>query len=189
MTYYGRWTYKYEIASDKGAAAAIIIHETGPAGYPYDVVQQQQLAGAVRRHLARRREARAGRRLDHARQGEGAARATRARTSTRSRPPAAKKDFKPVALNAKATFDVKIDVAKDSVAQRRREARGHRQEGRVRHLHRALGSPRQGHDAQGRPDLQRRDGQRVGSSATARDREGVHASCRRRRSARSCSSR
>src|SRR5213595_805710 len=39
MTYYGRWTYKYEIASDKGAAAAIIIHETGPAGYPYDVVR------------------------------------------------------------------------------------------------------------------------------------------------------
>lgn len=38
MTYYGRWTYKYEIASEKGAAAAIIIHETGPAGYPYQVV-------------------------------------------------------------------------------------------------------------------------------------------------------
>ncbi|WP_299708864.1 M28 family metallopeptidase [uncultured Pontibacter sp.] len=38
MTYYGRWTYKYEIAAEKGAAAAIIIHETGPAGYPYEVV-------------------------------------------------------------------------------------------------------------------------------------------------------
>jgi Zn-dependent M28 family amino/carboxypeptidase len=38
MTYYGRWTYKYEIASQKGAAAAIIVHETGPAGYPYEVV-------------------------------------------------------------------------------------------------------------------------------------------------------
>jgi len=38
MTYYGRWTYKYEIASAKGAAAAIIIHETGPAGYPFEVV-------------------------------------------------------------------------------------------------------------------------------------------------------
>jgi len=32
MTYYGRWTYKYEIAAQKGAAAAIIIHETEPAG-------------------------------------------------------------------------------------------------------------------------------------------------------------
>jgi Zn-dependent M28 family amino/carboxypeptidase len=38
MTYYGRWTYKYEIATEKGAAAAIIIHETGPAGYPFEVV-------------------------------------------------------------------------------------------------------------------------------------------------------
>lgn len=38
MTYYGRWTYKYEIASAKGAAGAIIVHETEPAGYPYDVV-------------------------------------------------------------------------------------------------------------------------------------------------------
>ena len=39
MTYYGRWTYKYEIAAQKGAAAAMIIHETGPAGYPYSVVR------------------------------------------------------------------------------------------------------------------------------------------------------
>lgn len=38
MTYYGRWTYKYEIAAEKGAAAAIIVHETGPAGYPYLVL-------------------------------------------------------------------------------------------------------------------------------------------------------
>jgi Zn-dependent M28 family amino/carboxypeptidase len=38
MTYYGRWTYKYEIATAKGAAGAIIIHETGPAGYPWIVV-------------------------------------------------------------------------------------------------------------------------------------------------------
>ena len=38
MTYYGRWTYKYEIASEKGAAAAVIVHETGPAGYPWEVV-------------------------------------------------------------------------------------------------------------------------------------------------------
>lgn len=38
MTYYGRWTYKYEIAAAKGAAAAIIVHETGPAGYPWFVV-------------------------------------------------------------------------------------------------------------------------------------------------------
>src|SRR6266700_4763213 len=39
MTYYGRWTYKYEIAAAKGAAAAIIVHETGPAAYPWQVVR------------------------------------------------------------------------------------------------------------------------------------------------------
>src|SRR5215213_11533282 len=39
MTYYGRWTYKYEIAAEKGAAAAVIIHETEPAAYPYSVVE------------------------------------------------------------------------------------------------------------------------------------------------------
>src|SRR4051812_33032488 len=38
MTYYGRWTYKYEIATKKGASAAIIVHETGHAGYPWAVV-------------------------------------------------------------------------------------------------------------------------------------------------------
>jgi len=38
MTYYGRWTYKYEVATALGAAAAIIVHETGPAGYPWFVV-------------------------------------------------------------------------------------------------------------------------------------------------------
>jgi Zn-dependent M28 family amino/carboxypeptidase len=39
MTYYGRWTYKFEIASEKGAAAAIIVHQTEPAAYPWEVVQ------------------------------------------------------------------------------------------------------------------------------------------------------
>ena len=33
MTYYGRWTYKYEMAQKIGAAAMFIVHETGPAGY------------------------------------------------------------------------------------------------------------------------------------------------------------
>ncbi|HKK43498.1 MAG TPA: M28 family metallopeptidase [Bacteroidales bacterium] len=39
MTYYGRWTYKYEEAARQGATAAIIIHETGAAAYPWEVVQ------------------------------------------------------------------------------------------------------------------------------------------------------
>ena len=39
MTYYGRWTYKYEIAAEKGAAGCLVVHETGPAGYPWSVVR------------------------------------------------------------------------------------------------------------------------------------------------------
>jgi Zn-dependent M28 family amino/carboxypeptidase len=39
MTYYGRWTYKYEIGQQKGAAGVLIVHETGPAGYGFNVVQ------------------------------------------------------------------------------------------------------------------------------------------------------
>ncbi len=38
MTYYGRWTYKHEIAAELGAAGSFVIHETGPAGYPWEVV-------------------------------------------------------------------------------------------------------------------------------------------------------
>jgi len=38
MTYYGRWTYKLEEAGRRGAAAALIIHETKPAAYPWFVV-------------------------------------------------------------------------------------------------------------------------------------------------------
>ena len=39
MTYYGRWTYKYEEAARQGAAAALIVHETEPAAYGWNVVQ------------------------------------------------------------------------------------------------------------------------------------------------------
>lgn len=38
MTYYGRWTYKFEEAARQGAAGAIIIHHEAPAGYPWEVV-------------------------------------------------------------------------------------------------------------------------------------------------------
>jgi Zn-dependent M28 family amino/carboxypeptidase len=39
MTYYGRWTYKYEQGMRHKAAGVLIVHETGPAGYPFAVVQ------------------------------------------------------------------------------------------------------------------------------------------------------
>jgi Zn-dependent M28 family amino/carboxypeptidase len=39
MTYYGRWTYKFEEAARQGAAGALIVHETQYAGYPWEVVR------------------------------------------------------------------------------------------------------------------------------------------------------
>ncbi len=56
MTYYGRWTYKYEEAARQGAAAAIIVHQTEPAAYGWNVVQsswtgEQQVADAENGHM------------------------------------------------------------------------------------------------------------------------------------------
>ena len=109
MTYYGRWTYKYEIASDKGAAAAIIVHETGPAGYPYEVV-----VGSWGRENFDVKETGTSNRvaveswmaLDKAKElfrTAGLDFDSLHRAATR-------KDFKPVALNAKATFHVRNTV-------------------------------------------------------------------------------
>lgn len=107
MTYYGRWSYKYEIAAKLGAAAAIIIHETKPAGYPYDVVR----TGGVKEqfdlrakgpnpsfppvpgwiHLDRAKEmmAAAGYDFDKLKQA------------------ALSRDFRPVSLGGSATFHIK----------------------------------------------------------------------------------
>jgi len=51
MTYYGRWTYKYEEAARQGAAAALIIHETAPAAYGWEVVRNS--GSGPKFHLAR----------------------------------------------------------------------------------------------------------------------------------------
>src|SRR5205085_8921225 len=39
MTYYGRWTYKYEEAAKRGAAGVLIVHETDPASYGWNTVK------------------------------------------------------------------------------------------------------------------------------------------------------
>ena len=50
MTYYGRWTYKFEEAARQGADAALIVHETGAAGYPWFVVSSSWTGGQL--HLS-----------------------------------------------------------------------------------------------------------------------------------------
>ncbi len=47
MTYYGRWTYKYEEAARQGAEGVIIVHNTAPAGYPWGVVRSSWTGKAL----------------------------------------------------------------------------------------------------------------------------------------------
>ncbi len=47
MTYYGRWTYKFEEAARQGAEAAIIVHETKPASYGWNVVSDSWAGAQV----------------------------------------------------------------------------------------------------------------------------------------------
>lgn len=111
MTYYGRWTYKYEIATDKGAAAAIIIHETGPAGYPYAVIRGSNSVeqfDVIAPDAERRVPVEAWITSDKAKELLRAA----GQDFDALKAAAARKEFKPVALDAKANFDVKIDARK-----------------------------------------------------------------------------
>lgn len=47
MTYYGRWTYKYEEAARQGAAAILIVHETVGAGYDYSIPRKSSLSPSL----------------------------------------------------------------------------------------------------------------------------------------------
>ena len=104
MTYYGRWSYKYEIASAKGAAACLVIHETGPAGYPFAVLGSrwgQEEFDLITPDRNEGRVAVEGWLTMDAASQLGAAAGQEYATLKAS---AARRDFKPVALKAKATF-------------------------------------------------------------------------------------
>jgi Zn-dependent M28 family amino/carboxypeptidase len=112
MTYYGRWTYKYEEAARRGAAGALIVHEDAAAAYPWAVVQSSwtgpqhdlaradhgadrvQVEGWITNQVARDLFARAG--LDFDRE--------RARAQNRG--------FTPVPLrqNASITLETRIET-------------------------------------------------------------------------------
>jgi len=108
MTYYGRWTYKYEIAAAKGAAGAIIIHETGPAGYPY-----QAISGVARENFdIVSPDGNMGRAKFEAwltqPKAEELLKAAGKDFAT-LKAAARRKDFKPIALGATATVHIKTD--------------------------------------------------------------------------------
>lgn len=122
MTYYGRWTYKYEIATAKGAAAAIIVHETGPAGYPWAVI----MGSSGRENMdLQTPDANAGRvaiegwiTLESARKLCSASGQDYDTLKTQS----LHRDFKPTSLNSKASFTVQNtlrDIASRNVIAKR----------------------------------------------------------------------
>ncbi|HET7536637.1 MAG TPA: M28 family peptidase, partial [Candidatus Didemnitutus sp.] len=119
MTYYGRWTYKYEIAAEKGAVGCLIVHETGPAAYPFAVIigsrsrenfeistpdknaSHVAMEGWLTVDAARRLFTTCGKDYDTAKQA------------------AARRDFHPVPLGAKASFSIENtlrNVASQNVA-------------------------------------------------------------------------
>jgi Zn-dependent M28 family amino/carboxypeptidase len=106
MTYYGRWTYKFEIASEKGAAAAIIVHQTEPAAYPWEVVQNswsgEKFDTAAKNKHMDRVPIESWITLDKARELFAAS----GQDFDALFKSAARADFKPVALRAKANLQV-----------------------------------------------------------------------------------
>ena len=111
MTYYGRWTYKYQIATDKGAAAALVVHETGPAGYPWAVPQasfSQEQFDAPSPDAAKRVPVEGWITLEKTKELLRASGLNFDSLKAAART----KEFRPVALNARVTFDVDISVRK-----------------------------------------------------------------------------
>jgi Zn-dependent M28 family amino/carboxypeptidase len=107
MTYYGRWTYKYEIAAQRGAAAAIIIHETEPAAYPYAVVKSSWAKENFELDAPDKNkdavQARSWITLDVAKE----LLADCGQDFDALKKSAITKEFRPVTLNAKAKIDIK----------------------------------------------------------------------------------
>ncbi|MFT4047920.1 MAG: M28 family metallopeptidase [Solimonas sp.] len=110
MTYYGRWTYKYEIASKLGAAAAIIVHETRPAAYPWEVVQNswsgEQFSLASEDRNMGRVPVQSWITLDKARELFADA----GYDFYQLKKAALSKDFKPVPLKARASFTIENGI-------------------------------------------------------------------------------
>ncbi|MBI2814913.1 MAG: M28 family peptidase [Opitutae bacterium] len=106
MTYYGRWTYKYEIAAAKGAAACLIVHETGPAAYPFGVIvgsrSRENFEISVPDRNAGHVAMEGWLTLDATRRLFTAA----GQDYDRAKAAAGRRDFAPIALGAKASFTV-----------------------------------------------------------------------------------
>ena len=190
MTYYGRWTYKFEEAARKGAAAALIIHDTDGASYGWDVVKNSWSGAQFDLRAADDPEPRLPA------QGwitgdvaQAACSPTPAWTSTRCTRPPTSAASRPVPLKAKLSLDLKSTISREVVAQRGRRAAGQPSARTRRSSTWRTGttSASTTGESDRRQHLQRRDRQRHRRGRHPRDRRGVRASSSRRRSARCCS--
>ena len=100
MTYYGRWTYKYEEAARQGAAGLLIVHETAPASYGWATVKNSNTNTMfdIVRDEPRRRASRADRRLDPARRRRSTCSSRAGLDFDALKKQAQTRDFKPVEL-------------------------------------------------------------------------------------------
>ena len=111
MTYYGRWTYKFEEAARKGAAAALIVHDSAGASYGWDVVKNSWGGAQYDLPAAEDKQPRL--------QAQGWLSAEAARTLfadagldlDKAYKDASKRGFKPAPLNARLSLDLKSTIA------------------------------------------------------------------------------
>ncbi len=113
MTYYGRWSYKYEEAARQGAAAVLIVHDTEPAAYGWNVVESSNTGT---QYLAESKDGGASQTVANGWIQLAKAKelfASAGQDFDQLRADAGKKGFKPVALaGVKASFSFDNDIAK-----------------------------------------------------------------------------
>ncbi|MBA2339750.1 MAG: M28 family peptidase, partial [Pyrinomonadaceae bacterium] len=111
LTYYGRWTYKYEEAARRGAAGAILLHTDESAGYPWSVVRTSN--GSWRFDIARgANDQTPFLKMRSWMTNDAATRMMKlaGQDLTALRRAAASRDFKPVNLNLQAAIDLRSEV-------------------------------------------------------------------------------
>src|SRR6185369_5851493 len=111
LTYYGRWTYKYEEAARRGAVGALLLHTTESAGYPWSVVRTSN--GSWRFDIARTAGDKTPFLPVRSWMTDDAAHRLFSLADLNLdelRKQAASRDFKPVKMNLKASLDLNSEV-------------------------------------------------------------------------------
>ncbi len=154
MTYYGRWTYKFEEAARQGAAGVLIIHDTGPASYGWSVVRSGWSKSKLYLQAADDNRSRA------AMEGWITLESAKKLFKIAGVKPdimheASKKGFKPVPLGVKTSLVIDNEFKKSTSHNVMALLPGYHPRQRIRSVHSPLGPPRQRRAYQRRFHLQR----------------------------------